>query len=395
MPNQPISLSTFIHKEAIIKKGTSMSHRTAILFSIVLLLLIVLVIGGIKAMQIGYMMDSDASFAQPPETVSVSQVEMQTWPNNLPAVGSLEAWQGLTVTAEVDGRVGKINFESGQKVKAGDILIEQESGNVEAQLRSSIARLDLANNNLRRLFSLRDKQSVSQSALDEAAQLVDSAKAEVDDLRITLAKKHITAPFDGRLGIRKVYLGQDLLEGTELVTLQSIDQLRVNFRVPQQWANMIKPGYPVRVGTQQGDRVNGEVIAMAAEINAQSRNLHVQAKIDNSQHTLLPGMSVGLRITLPDSEQVKVIPNTAVLYAPYGDTVFVIEKGQEGTPDTVRQQFVTLGTTRGDFVVVEEGLEVGQQIVSAGAFKLFNGMAVVQSDKPEPSRSLDPQPTDS
>ncbi|MFT4993071.1 MAG: membrane fusion protein (multidrug efflux system), partial [Paraglaciecola sp.] len=157
-----------------------MSRRAAILFSIALLLLIVIVIAGIKGMQIGYMMDSGAAFAQPPETVSVSEVEVQTWPNNLSAVGSLEAWQGLTVTAEVDGRVAKINFESGQAVKAGDILIEQESGNVKAQLRSSIARLDLANNNLRRLLSLRDKQSVSQSALDEAAHLVDSAKAEVD-----------------------------------------------------------------------------------------------------------------------------------------------------------------------------------------------------------------------
>lgn len=372
-----------------------MSRRGAILFSVVLLAVIVAVIGGIKAKQIGFMMDSGASFAQPPETVSVSTVELQTWQNTLSAVGSLEAWQGLVVTAEVLGRVAGIHFESGQQVKAGDLLVEQQSGNEKALLRSSMARLDLAKSNLQRLLALRDKQSVSQSALDEAAQLVDSAQGEVDDLKITLAKKHITAPFDGRLGIRKVYLGQDLLEGTELVTLQSIDQLRVNFRVPQQWVNKVKPGYAVLVGTQQGDRVNGEIIATAAEINAQSRNLHVQARIDNAQHNLLPGMSVGLQVTLPDAEQVKVIPNTAVLYAPYGDTVFVIEKGQQGKPDTVRQQFVKLGATRGDFVAVEEGLEAGQMVVSAGAFKLFNGMSVVQSDNPEPLRSLDPQPTDS
>jgi membrane fusion protein, multidrug efflux system len=372
-----------------------MSRRSAILFSVVLLVVIIAVIGGIKAKQIGFMMDSGESFAQAPETVSATVVEMQTWQNNLSAVGSLEAWQGLVVTAELDGRVAEIHFESGQQVKAGDLLIEQESGNEKALLRSSIARLELAKSNLKRLDALRNKQSVSQSALDEAAQLLDSAQAEVDDLKITLAKRHTTAPFDGRLGIRKVYLGQDLLEGTELVTLQSIDQLRVNFRVPQQWVNKVKPGYPVLVGTQQGDRVNGEIIATAAEINAQSRNLHVQAKIDNSGHKLLPGMSVGLQITLPDAEQVLVIPNTAVLYAPYGDTVFVIEKGQNGSPDTVRQQFVKLGTTRGDFVAVVEGLEAGQQVVSAGAFKLFNGMSVVQSDNPEPQRSLAPQPTDS
>ena len=372
-----------------------MSRRAAILFSVILLFVIVLVIAGIKAMQIGYMKDSDASFTQSPETVSVSPVEMQTWPNHLLAVGSLEAWQGLTMAAEVDGRVAKINFESGQEVKAGDILLEQEAGNVNAQLRSAIARLNLAKSNLRRLLALRDKQSVSQSSIDEAAQLLDSAKADKDDLSITLAKTHITAPFDGRLGIRKVYFGQDLTLGTELVTLQSIDQLRVNFRVPQHWFSKIKTGYPVLVGTPQGIRVEGEIIAIAAEVNAQSRNLHVQAKIDNAQHQLLPGMSIGLRITLPDTEKVLVIPNTAVLYAPYGDTVFVIEKGQQGKPDTVRQQFVKLGRSQGDFVSVEEGLTPEQEVVSAGAFKLFNGMAVVQGELPEPELSLAPQPTDS
>ena len=372
-----------------------MSRRVAVLFSVAVLVVIIVVIGGIKAKQIEFMMDSGAAFAQPPETVSVSEVEQQTWPNTLSAVGSLEAWQGLTVTAEVDGRIAKIHFDSGQKVKAGDLLIEQEAGNEQAQLRASSARLELAKSNLKRLHSLRDKQSVSQSALDEAAQLLDSTQAEVDGLKITLAKKRIVAPFDGRLGIRKVYLGQDLPIGTEVVTLQSIEHLRVNFRIPQQWVNKVKAGYPVLVGTQQGDRVNGEIIATAAEINSQSRNLHVQAKIDNSQKTLLPGMSVGLEITLPDEQHVLVIPNTAVLYAPYGDTVFVLEESKPGQAATVRQQFVKLGHSRGDFVAVTEGLAKGQQVVSAGAFKLFNGMSVVTSTKPEPERSLNPKPTDS
>lgn len=372
-----------------------MSRSRAILLSLVLLIIIIAIIGGIKAQQIGFMIESGESFSQPPETVSVSAVEQQTWPNKLSAVGSLEAWQGLTITSEVDGRIAKIHFDSGQQVKAGDLLVEQESGNEKALLRAALARLELAKNNLKRLNSLRDKQSVSQSALEEASQLLDSTQAEVDGLNFTLTKKRIVAPFDGRLGIRKVYLGQDLQIGSEIVTLQSIDHLRVNFRIPQQWANKIKPGYPVLVGTQQGDRVNGEVLATAAEIDSQSRNLHVQAKIDNSLQTLLPGMSVGLEVTLPDELQVLVIPNTAVLYAPYGDTVFVIEKGQAGNADTVRQQFVKLGGSRGDFVAVENGLSAGQQVVSAGAFKLFNGMSVVASDKPDPERSLHPQPTDS
>jgi membrane fusion protein, multidrug efflux system len=377
-----------------------MSRRLAILFSVALLVIIIVVIGGIKAKQIGFMNDSGAAFTQPPEAVSVSKVEQQTWINTLSAVGSLEAWQGLTITAEVEGRIAKIHFDSGQQVKAGDVLIEQESGNEKAQLRAAIAQLDLAKSNLQRLHSLREKQSVSQSALDEASQIVDTAQSQVDDLNITLDKKRIVAPFDGRLGIRKVYFGQDLPIGTEIVTLRSIEDLRVNFRIPQQWVNKVKTGYVVEVATQKEDFVkgnflSGEIIAIAAEINSQTRNLHVQAKIDNSMHSLLPGMSVGLQVILPDEQQVLVIPNTAVLYAPYGDTVFVIEKSEQGKPDTVRQQFVKLGNARGDFVEVEEGLQVGQQVVSAGAFKLFNGMTVVQTDNPEPARSLNPQPTDS
>ena len=377
-----------------------MSRRVAILFSVALLVIIIVVIGGIKAKQIGFMIESGEAFTQPPEAVSVSRAEQQTWTNTLSAVGSLEAWQGLTITAEVEGRIAKIHFDSGQQVKAGEVLIEQESGNEKAQLRASMARLDLAKSNLQRLLALREKQSVSQSALDEAAQVVDTAQGQVDDLNITLAKKRIVAPFDGRLGIRKVYLGQDLPVGTEIVTLQSIDELRVNFRIPQQWVNKVKSGYPVEVATQEselanGSAVRGQIIATAAEINSQTRNLHVQAKIDNSMHSLLPGMSVELQVTLPDEQQVLVIPNTAVLYAPYGDTVFVIEKGEQGKPDTVRQQFVKLGKARGDFVAVEEGLELGQQVVSAGAFKLANGMTVVETDNPEPARSLNPQPTDS
>ena len=372
-----------------------MSRRIAVLFSIVLLVVIIAVIGGIKFMQIGYMIDSGASFSQPPETVSTTQVELQTWPDSISAVGSLAAWQGLTVSAEVSGRISAIHFESGQQVQAGDVLVEQESGNEQAQLRVIQAQLSLAKSNLKRLIALRDKQSVSQSALDEAQQQVESAEGEVENLKITLSKKRIVAPFSGRLGIRKVYIGQDLQVGTELVTLQSIDQLRVNFRVPQQLLSKVQPGYEVIVGTVQGDRREGEILATAAEIDSSSRNLHVQAKISNPQHKLLPGMSVGLQVNLPTAQQVLAIPSTAVLYAPYGDTVFVVEAGNNGGPDTVRQQFVKLGVTRGDFVAVEAGLEQGQRIVSAGAFKLFNGIPVVEGKNPEPIRSLNPQPTDS
>lgn len=372
-----------------------MSRKAAVSFSIFLVIIIISIIGGIKAMQISFMIESGESASQPPEAVSVAEVEQQNWPNQITAVGSLEAWQGLTMSAEVSGRINAIHFVSGQQVEAGDLLIEQESGNETAQLRSAQSKLALAKNNLQRLESLRAQQSVSQSAIDEALQQVEAAESDVQNLKTTLSKKKILAPFSGRLGIKQVDLGQELQAGTPIVTLQSIDQLRVNFRVPQQWIDKVQPGYSVLVGTSATQLREGEIIARAAEIDRASRNLHVQARIDNPEPQLLPGMSVGVLVSLPDSSDVLVVPNTAILYAPYGDTVFVIEPGENGESDKVRQQFVKVGATRGDFVAIEAGLEKGQQVVSAGAFKLFNGMPVEITTNAEPERSLQPNPVDS
>lgn len=372
-----------------------MSRLVAFVLSVVAIILIVLVIVGIKGMQIGFMMQSGESYTQPPESVSVASVEAQSWPETLSAVGALAAWQGLVVSAEVSGRISAIHFESAQQVAAGDVLLEQESGNEKAQLRATLAKRNLARSTLQRLVALKQKQSVSQSALDEAAEQVESAEGDVENLQTTLAKKRIVAPFSGRLGIQQVYLGQDLQAGDAVVSLQSLDQLKVNFTLPQHWYGRIKPGYKVDVFTKQGVNVTGEVLATAAEIDSSTRNLHVQARIDNTEHALLPGMSVALQVELPNPSEVLAIPNTAVLYAPYGDTVFVVEKGENGGPDTVRQQFVRLGEARGDFVAVEAGLQAGQKVVSAGAFKLFNGMPVQATDKPEPERNLNPQPADS
>lgn len=372
-----------------------MPRTLAVFLSIFSVLIIIAVIGGIKYVQIGHMIESDESFSQPPQSVSVAIVEQQNWPNTLTAVGSLGAWQGITVSAEVDGRISVIHFESGQQVKAGDLLIEQVSGNEKAQLRAALSRLALAKSNLQRVESLRKQQSVSQSAIDEASQEVEFTESEVENLKITLSKKNILAPFDGRLGIRQVDLGQELQAGTAIVTLQSIDQLRVNFRVPQQWIDKMQPGYTVVVGTSLTQVRNGVIIARAAEVDSASRNLHVQAKIDNPEQQFLPGMSVGILINLPDTSDVLVIPNTAVLYAPYGDTVFVIEASENAKFAQVRQQFVKLGATRGDFVAIEAGLEKGQRVVSAGAFKLSNSMPVVIKENAVPERSLQPTPKDS
>ena len=371
-----------------------MSRAGAFLTTIAALVVIIVAILVIKGEQIAYMIDAGENYQQPPETVSAVNAEEQVWSRNLRAVGTVEAFQGLTLRSEISGRVSKIHFESGQMIKAGDVLVEQESGNEEAQLRAAKSRLTLASNNLKRLVSLREQQSVSQSALDEAEQQLESAKGDVDNLSTTLRKKRIVAPFDGRLGIRQVYTGQDLQAGTAIVSLQSIDKLRVNFNVPQQWLKEIEKGYTVSVDNRQGDEVSGEVFAIAAEIDQATRNLQVQAIIPNNNKIMLPGMSVDVQVELPNPNTVLAVPISAVLFAPYGDTVFVIEPAKKGEPATVRQQFVRLGKTRGDYVAVEAGLEVGQRIVSAGAFKLFNGMKVVEGKLEQPEYKLDPQPSD-
>lgn len=372
-----------------------MSKVASFVWVIVLLVVIIAVIVGIKAGQINFMIESGESYRPPPEAVSIVEVEQQRWSTSLSAVGSLAAWQGLQINAEVSGRVSAIHFESGDQVSAGDLLVEQASGNELAQLRAATARRDLAKSNLTRLVELVKKQSVSKSALDEAKQQVESAEGDVDNLETTLSKKQIIAPFSGRLGIRQIDLGQDLQVATPIVTLQSIDKLKVDFTLPQDWFSKVKPGYKVLVQTKQNGTVNGQITATAAEIDSSTRNLRLQAVIDNTAKTMLPGMSVGVIVELPETNDVLVIPSTAVLFAPYGDTVFVVEKPDNGGPSVVRQQFIRLGDTRGDYVSVEAGLEVGQTVVSAGAFKLFNGMAVVESSNPEPERSLTPNPSDS
>ena len=371
-----------------------MSRLAAFGVAVVLLIVVVGGIALIKGGQIGYMIEAGENFQQPPTAVSMTKVERQTWPRTLTAVGTLEADQGMMLKAEINGRISKVHFESGQNVKAGDVLVEQESGNEKAQLRAAEARLDLAKSTLKRLEALREQQSVSESAFDEARQQVASAEADVDNLKTTLAKKRIVAPFSGRLGLRQIYAGQDLQAGTQLVSIQAVDSLKVNFNVPQIWLNKIKPGYGVNVTTRTGETMRGEVVATAAEIDPLNRNLTIQARIPNKDKALIPGLAVDVEVELPDPQVVLAIPTSAILFATYGDTVFVVNPAENGGPSTVRQQFIRLGDRRGDFTAVEAGLEEGQTIVTSGGFKLFNGMAVTKSDKPEPDVSLNPQPND-
>lgn len=358
------------------------------------LLVIFLVLVAIKGSQIFVMVDSGKHQVQPSEAISVFTAENQAWSNTYTAVGTVEADEGIDISAEVAGKVQKILFKSGEQVKAGTVILLQESGNETAQLNAATARLHLMQANYDRMVQLRKNDTVSQNELDLALQQKQSAQGDVDNLRTTLEKKVVKAPFAGRLGIRKVDLGQDLQVGAPIVSLQATNHVRVNFSVPQFWLVQMTKGLPVSVQLGDGSNtiIKGEVTAIGAEINAVTRNALVQSSLDNSKNQFIPGMAVQITVTLANPQQVLVVPVLSVIFAPFGDTLFVIEKDKATGALKARQQFVRLGRARGDFIEIVDGIKAGDMVASAGAFKLFNGQSVVISKTPVPEFKIEPNP---
>lgn len=371
-----------------------MSQIKSVGFSFAGLVVIVGILFAVKFDQVKMMIESGESFVPPPETISVFKAEQQSWPNVYVAIGTVEADEGIMISAQVPGKVKRITFQSGAEVKAGDVLIEQEAINETAQLNAAQARLKLAKTSYQRIVELNKNKIASQSEVDSALQQVESSQGDVDDLNATLQKKLIRAPFDGRVGLRQVDLGTDLQVGTEIVSLQATNRVRVNFPVPQDWLNRLTTGLPVEVAAAD-IKVNGLVTAIGAEINVTTRNVQVQSSLDNADKKLVPGMAVTTTVTLTEPHAVLAVPATAVVYAPYGDTVFVVDDGKTSGSLVARQQFVQLGKSRGDFVEVLKGLKPGERVVSAGAFKLFNNQAVVISANPTPEFKTEPTPSDS
>jgi membrane fusion protein (multidrug efflux system) len=316
-------------------------------------------------------------------------------------VGTFEAVEGVTVSAELPGKVTQILFEPGTAVDKGAPLLVQDVTSEEAQLREAEASVALARINLNRIRKLLDTKAVSQSDFDTADAQLKQAIARSDNIRSMIAKKNIRAPFAGRLGIRQVNLGQDLREGDAIVTIQSLHPIFVNFSLPQQQYVNVKPGLIVQITTDAlPDKVlEGRITAISPVVDSATRNIQLQATVNNADKQLLPGMFAKVGVVLPTQNEVTVIPATAVLHAPYGDSVFVIEsqQGEEnsGEKKMLRQQFVRLGESRGDYVAVTSGLKEKEMIVSSGVFKLRNGQAVVVDNKLAPAFELEPQPDDS
>lgn len=370
------------------------------LLAFVGVLLLAAALGGIKFLQIQRMIAQGNSFAPPPATVTTASVTSAKWEQRLTAVGSLEAVQGVTVAAELSGKINRIAFEPGVHVAAGDLLVQQDTSSEEAQLRSDQASLALKKANYDRARELLAQKVVTQAAYDQARAEYEQARAAIDNVRSIIAKKTIRAPFAGRLGIRLVNLGQILEAGQAIVSLQALDPIFVNFQLPQQQIGRIRPGFPIRITADAlpGDGIEGRITAINPYVDEETRNLGIQATVDNRQEHLRPGMFADVAVLLPQENQVMVIPTTAVLYAPYGDSVFIVEEapaeGEAPAGPALRQQFVRLGDQRGDYVAVRSGLEKGDAVVSTGVFKYRNGQRVRVDNSLSPEFSLSPEPRD-
>ena len=354
---------------------------------------------GIKILQIGKMMSTP--MVMPPTTVSSAVIKEEDWAPTLSAIGSVSAVQGTVVSTELGGVVAEINFQNGGVAKKGDMLMRLDSSAEEAQLHTAEADLELARANLERERNLAARKVVSQQEFDAAQSTFGQKQGAVDNMRAFITKKEVRAPFDGMLGIRQVNVGQMINSGQQVVQLTALDPVYVDFALPQQTLPQLDTGYEARVHADAlpGREFKGKVTAINSMVDAVTRNIGVQATLENPDHALRPGMFVKVDVILPQKSKTLVIPGSAVSYAPYGNSVFVIEKkkdpktGKES--QSLRQAFVRIGEARGDFVAVAEGLKAGDVVVSTGVFKLRNGMPVVINNDLAPKPQLNPKPMDS
>ena len=358
------------------------------------------VIGLVKFRQIQTAIAQASAFQPPPEAVTTIVAEQEQWPSTLHAIGTMVAVHGVTVSADLPGIVEKISFDSGRTVGAGDVLVQLDTSQERAQLAAAEAQRDLANINLERFRGLREKGVTSQAEYDRASAEAKEAEARVGEIGATIERKTIRAPFAGILGIRQVNLGQYLSGGDPVVPLQTLHPIYVNFAVPQQEVAALVVGAEVRLTLEGklGVEFPGKITAINSIVDEATRNVEVQATFANADGTLRPGMFVETQVVVGAGTPMIALPASSVQYAPYGNTVFLVEeiKGQEGKSYLgVRQQFVKLGSTRGDQVAVLSGVEPGAQVVTSGVFKLRNGAAVQVNNEVQPGNNPSPQPEDS
>ena len=363
------------------------------------LLLVVGALVAIKAGQIGKMIDAGKSFTPPPEAVATAKVEKTRWEGTTQAVGSVVAIRSVQLGAELSGIVRKIDFESGATVKRGQVLVKLDTSTEEAQLAAARAEASLAKLNLARARKLREAGSNTPADIDQAEARANALAATAKALEATIAKKTIRAPFDGRISIREVELGQVVSNGATIASLQSVSPIYAEFSLPQQALAEVRVGQKARLRTDTfGDQTwDGEISIVNPEVDVATRNVRIRATFPNPDGRLRPGMFASVEVLSAEDHDVLIVPVTAVVYAPYGDSLFVVEETKDESgkvTTTVKQRFVRVGERRGDFVAVESGVEEGEQVVSAGAFKLRSGMAVAVTEGLAPEPKLAPKPVD-
>jgi membrane fusion protein, multidrug efflux system len=389
-----------------------------------LCLLVVGVLAGTKFAQISSLIrfgHAAQAAGPPPEAVGTAVAKEGTWESVLEAVGSVAAGRGVTISNEIPGVVRAIRFESGAKVRAGQVLVDLESGVERAQLASLRARQEFATATATRTRRLEAGGASTKMQLETDEAQLKTVSADTQALQAQIEKKTIRAPFAGKLGIRSINLGQYLNPGTAITVLESLDAVYIDFTIPQQQVARVPVGTPVRIvlpGTQPPQTLAGKIAAVDPNADAVTRAVKLRAtvqekkegkKVDNKKDAkedeakLRPGMFVNVSVVLPERANVVFVPATAILRAPYGNSIYIVENrkddnggpvnGRDGKPAKVaRQQFVRVGVSRGDFVAIDEGVTAGQEVVMLGAFKLRNGAPVMVNNETKLSPSQTPNP---
>ena len=369
---------------------------------IIMLAIVGLLFGGLfgfKAFLGGVIRKSISAQGLPSQTVSTAKAQFAEWQGEFQAVGTLRAVRGADLAPEVSGVITAIHFQSGQAVQAGTPLVQLNAESDVARLHSLGANADLAEVNYERNRKQLEFQGVSQAVVDADAANLKNAKAQLAEQQALVNKKLVRAPFDGRLGIRAVDVGQYVNAGTKLVTLQALDPVYVDFYAPQKSLGRIAVGQKIILKTDafQGQQFPGEVSSIDPKVDPATRNVQVRATVRNPKHSLLPGMFATVVLASGGPQRFLTLPQTAVSYNPYGDTVFVVEesKGKDDKVALVAQQkFVTTGEARGDQVAILSGIKEGDTVVTAGQIKLRSGFPVIVNNAIQPTNDAAPKPKD-
>jgi membrane fusion protein (multidrug efflux system) len=374
--------------------------RLVLFLGILGVVLVIALLAGIKVWQISGAIAKGKAFRMPPDAVTSLVVAEEPFVPTLDSVGSLATPQGVMLGADQPGTVASILFESGSHATNGQILVRLDTRQEEAQLHTAQARLELARHNLSRNTDLRAKNVIAEYAYEEAKTQFEAAQASVDEIRAMIDRKTIRAPFSGELGIRQINTGQYLRSGDPVVQLESLDPIYVNFALPQQNLGKLAVGEDVRVMADgiPGRTFPGKITAINSAVDTATRNIQAQATLPNPDHLLRAGMFGAVQVVLPGAGKVIMAPSSAIQYAPYGDSLFVIETMKDPAGKEylgVREQQVVLGRTRGDQVEVVSGLRPGDRIATSGIFKLRPGGAVLVNDSVQPGNDPKPNPSDS